>query len=57
MGDVALRGTQINVGIHGRDLSCILKFLAKQINKQREKEGDREIVSFIAIFCAAHDVL
>lgn len=33
MGDVALRGTQINVGIHGRDLSCILKFLAKQINK------------------------
>lgn len=33
MGDVALRGTPINVGIHEQDLSCILKFLAKQINK------------------------
>lgn len=33
MGDVALRGAQINVGIHEQDLSCILNFLAKQINK------------------------
>lgn len=33
MGDVALTGTQINVGIHGRDLSCILIFLVKQLNK------------------------
>lgn len=39
MGDVALRGTQINVGTHEPDLRCILKFSAK-INKWKERGKD-----------------
>lgn len=39
MGDVALRGTQINVGTHEPDLRCILKFSAKSIQINSTREG------------------